>query len=241
MRGIAMVCGVLAFAAACESRRPPPDRAPAAAPPVRTAAPPVARPRPAPPPKAWLSIPTTSVAWSFAETHGTAASWDAAADAYQRERAGCADDCREVAYAVVLARKNALLAEPVQPPPGDDPVAMPPRVQAVVDAIDEYVSLADPSDPELAGIRFLAASATVRWRQPDAVARLEAILREHRSAESAEYAANVLVDLLLRADRVDEAREWVDELLADVAFLADKPELQQTLERLRELIAASAR
>jgi hypothetical protein len=180
----------------------------------------------------------TAVAWARAETRGTAEAWDAAAEAYDQERADCVEDCLETAYAAVLARKNAVLAARLEPPPGDEPVELPPRLRAVVDALDDYVGMTDSLDPDLAGMKFLAASITTRWRQPDAVARLEALLREHPDDPTSEYAANLLLDLLVRADRIAEAKAWVDKLMADEAFLVGKDELRATLERLRGLFAA---
>ena len=228
--------------AACDSKKPAP--APAAngdtaSAPARTA------PRVAPPraPRAWtrpLAPPRHAVtdgAWDRAETEQTADAWAKAADTYQAELATCAEGCADTAYVVVLARKNALLAEPLEPPPGDEPVAVPPAVEALVEALDAFVEIADPSDPDVAGVKFLAGNALHKWRQPDALARLEEVLREHRDHETAEYAANILLDALLRAGRVDEVSALVEELLADGAFLASRRELRQTLERLRAVIA----
>jgi hypothetical protein len=185
------------------------------------------------------STPASADAWTRAATAETPEAWDAAAEASEREREGCAVDCLEPAYAAVLARKNALMAQPIEPPAGDDSLDMPPRIKAVVDALDAYMSMAPADDPDLAGMKFLAAHATTKWRQPDAIARLEALLREHRDDPSAEYAANLLLDLLARAERIDDLRAWTEELIADAGFLADKPALRATLERLREMLASS--
>jgi pentatricopeptide repeat protein len=235
MRPIAFV--ILALAAACDARgaAPPPPAAPA------RSQPPPAAPRAR---REWTRpahlavLPASEGAWARAEREQSAEAWRAAARAYEGELARCAD-CVDAAYAVVLARKNVLLAEPVEPPPGDQPAPLPPRLQAYVDALDAFVDLADPADPDLAGMKFLAASALSKWRQPDALARLEEVLREHRDHETAEYAANLLIDALLRAGRVDEVSALVDELLGDDAFLASRPALRQTLERLRAVIAAA--
>jgi hypothetical protein len=58
------------------------------------------------------------------------------------------------------------------------------------------------------------------------------VLRDHRDHETAEYSANIALDLLLRTGRIAEAKALVDELLADPAFLARHPDLRETLERL---------
>jgi len=105
---------------------------------------------------------------------------------------------------VVLARKTALGSKPIEPPHGEGPIPIPPRVRALVDALDEYVKMAQPSDPDVVDMSFLAANALSRWRQPDAIERLEALLRDHRNAPSAEYAANILSDALIRSERIVE-------------------------------------
>jgi hypothetical protein len=98
--------------------------------------------------------------------------------------------------------------------------------------------MADPADPDVPGLKFLSANMLHKWRQPDALARLEALLREHRGDETAEYATNILLDALLRAGRVAEVTALVDELLGDSAFMAGKDALRQTLEKIRALTAA---
>jgi len=182
----------------------------------------------------------TAAAWSAAEANPSAAAWEAAATAYEGERDACTGDgCTDAAFAAVLARKKAFETEPPPPPPppGDDPAELPARVRTVVEAIDAYVATVDPTDPDLPGLRFTAASAMYTWRQPDAIARLEALLREHRDDPTAEYAANQLIDLLLRTGQIAEARAWAVELLADAAFMVGKDALRATLERVREVTA----
>nr|MBA3540862.1 hypothetical protein [Deltaproteobacteria bacterium] len=124
-------------------------------------------------------------------------------------------------------------------PPGDDPVAMPPRAQAVVEALDRYVALADADDPDVGGMKFLAGNALARYRQPEALPRLEEVVRAHRDHETAEYAVNILLDVLLRQNRIAEAKILVDDLLADAAFLVGRDELRKTLEDLRARLLAN--
>jgi hypothetical protein len=181
-------------------------------------------------------LPLTIVARAAAESAETAASWDAMAEAYEQELSMCDGDCAKIAYAVVIARRNAMQKADLQPPPGDEPVPLPSRAQAALDAMDQFAALY-PDDPDAGGTRFLAANLLRRYRQPDALDRLETILREYRSEEFAEYAANILLEALLKQDRVAEVGALVDELLADTAFMAGKAELRQTLERIRTLIA----
>lgn len=218
--------------AGCRCREADPTPAPSRVTPKR-AAPIAAAQRPSLPPQQ----PFTAIAWSVAEASHTAASWDAAADAYEREMESCAEDCNETVYAIVLARRNAMLAAPITPPEGDKPVSLPPRVQALVDALDHYAAVGDPNDPDVAGVKFLAANALNKWRQPDAIARFEAVLRDHPTAEVAEYAANLLLHTLMQQERIQELEIWVARLLSDPAFLAGKPELEQTLAQLKTALS----
>ncbi len=205
-------------------------RAPAPAAKVSQTSPRVPRPRTPP------SLPTTSIAWSIAEANNTAAAWDAAADAYEHALARCTDSCRDTAYRVVLARKSSLKADPIQPPPlATGPwhaSPLPKRVQATVDALDHYVTMLDADDPDLPGMQFLAGSTLWRWQQPDALVRFEALLREHPTAEVAEYAANLLLDAMNRQGRFDEMLAMVARLRADPQITAGRPDLVVTLDRI---------
>lgn len=191
----------------------------------------------APPPTPQL--PELSAAWSSAEAKKTAESWDAAAEAFMAERARCTDDCLDAQYAVVLARKNAMAAETLPKPKPDEKPQLPPRVKALVDSLDEYVKIAPLSDPDVYDMKFLAANALASWNQNDAIARLEELLRNHRSEPSAEYVANMLLNALVRENRLAELKAWVTELLADTAFLQGKDALRATLETLKAQLAQS--
>ena len=162
--------------------------------------------------------------------------WDEAASDIERELAHCGD-CRDAAHRLVLARKNALAMAPVAPSPGTDPLPVPERVRAVVAAIDRYAALADPKDPELPGMKFLAGAALARWRDPDAFGRLAAQLRDYPTDETAEYATNILLDLLNRGGNYDEMRTWVDTLRANPALLAGRDDLRALLDKLDTSLA----
>lgn len=230
-------CLALLVLAACDAKAAAPENAPEprVVRPVRAAP---AR-RHVPRTETRPPTPTRSLAdaWRMAESTTEAEDWDAAADAYLDALAPCTQDCLELAYGAVLARRNALAAAPEDPPPGDDPAPVPPRVQATIDALDTYVDLAEPGDPDLPSMKFLAGNALYRYRQPDAIARLEAVLREFPRDDVAEYAANTLLDLLMRSGRTDELRVWVERLLADASFLAGRDDLRDTLERVHAAIA----
>ncbi|HEY5936087.1 MAG TPA: hypothetical protein VIU61_15665 [Kofleriaceae bacterium] len=222
---------VLIFVASCECRSRPPKpvvtSTDSAAPAIKRTTP-RTETRPTSPP----SLPEAATAWTAAEKQNTAEAWDAAGDTYERERQACTANCLDAAYAVILARRNAIKAAPVKPPEGEEPAPLPPRVQDLVEAADEYIKRTDASDPDFVGLKFLAANALNQFRQPDAIERLEELLREHRNEANAEYAANMLLASLARMGRIAELKKWVAELLADAAFLEGKPELRQRLEMM---------
>jgi hypothetical protein len=187
------------------------------------------------------ALPAGVFALSFAEASRTSAAWSAVADGYATELATCSPtsaECRELGYQVVLARYKVIDAGAINPPPGDDPVPIPPEVEAHLAAIDAYRAMLDPTDPEASKMTFLGAAALWRWRQDAAIPRLAAVLRDHRDDETAEYAANQLLDLLVRTNRTHQLQFWVAELAADETFLQGKPELREALERLRILLAS---
>lgn len=179
--------------------------------------------------------PQLAFTLSVAESAQEPLAWTAVADAYARELEVCPSECQSLAREVVEARLHALQSIRRQPH-GEQPV--PPELDAAVAAIDDYVARLDSTDADVAPMKHTAASALWRYRQDDALPRLEEILRDHRDDETAEYAANRLLHLLLHRNRLDELRFWMTELSSDETFLADKPDLQATLAQLRELVAA---
>src|SRR5690606_11259103 len=71
--------------------------------------------------------------WAFAETRNTVEAWQTAAATFEAQLASCTADCADTAWSVMLARRNALKAEPIPPPPDDAPPGpLPERVQAMV-------------------------------------------------------------------------------------------------------------
>lgn len=239
MRSAAIALAALALATGCSRKSRPASsddpRASAAAPglPLRPA-------RPSTPAARRPSLPAAAFSRSFAESANTPEAWTAVADAYDLEYATCRSDCRALAADIVDARKAAATAANLPPPPdGEDPVAVPPVIASLIDALDRYVASLPATDDDVAKNQFLAAAALWRYRQPDSLPRLEALLREHRYDETAEYAANQLLDFLMRAGKTAELAAWVAELAADETFLADKPALRETLRRLQSLLAST--
>jgi hypothetical protein len=145
-----------------------------------------------------LSTAALELAWSYAESVGTGEAWDGAASQCEIALTRCIHDCRDLARTLVLARRNAARAEPAEPLKEGEPPAMPWREWKLVKAIDRFAEVADPDDPELPGIKFIAAASMARWRQPDAFPRLAAQMSDYPDDETAEYARNILLDLLRR-------------------------------------------
>lgn len=190
-----------------------------------------------------VRLPTLSpvrFSLAIAESENTATAWTAVADGYDQQLATCTTDCRDLAYQAVLARKQAVKAANVKPPPHSEDwttVPLPAEVRAAIDATDRCAAMLDPSDDELAPMKFLSASSLYQYRQDDAIARLEEILRDYRYGPTAEYAANQLLDALMRQNNTDKLRTWVADLSADETFLADKPQLRATLQQIQQALA----
>jgi len=116
----------------------------------------------------------------------------------------------------------------------DTACVAPDQSQTLADVMER----SDAIDSDTPKLRFLAAAQLSRTHDPEAVPRLEAILRGDRSDETVEYAANMLLDNLNRAGRYHEMAIWVDDLRADGAFMAGKDDLQQTLDHLHVALAS---
>lgn len=187
------------------------------------------------------TLPAAAFTWAVAEASNSADVWTSVADSLAAELATCTTDCREAAYEVVLARNNAVAVASPPPPHSDDwtPVPLPPEVEVAIAAQDAYAASLPPTDDEVAPMQFLSAAALWRYQQDAAIPRLEALLREHRDDETAEYAANQLLDALMRAGRIADLHAWAAELSADETFLADKPDLRETLAQVVATLASA--
>jgi tetratricopeptide (TPR) repeat protein len=169
---------------------------------------------------------------------------------------------KEAAYAAVLAWKNTLDVDPrpkVQAGPVDTAAAakaaakaaaagndkayaavpkprpIPEREQKMLAAFDLYITyIRDPKDDELIGMKFLKANVYRRYDHHDrAIPLFLEILEQHRAHETAEYAAQLLLDSYNRLRRHDEMLAMAARLGGDAAFLEDKPELRKVLTGLR--------
>ncbi len=225
MRWLSLLVVAVAMTGACKADPTPPP-------------PPSPTPRALPPTEKPAAARDRAVeAWKAAELAATAEGWDLAGDRFGDVAKACTApglECRDVAYKAALARGHAARIEGLPKPTLEDaPIPLPRRTREVADAADRFIELAGADDPEVPGMRFLAAAAYGRYGWDDlAVPRFEAVLRKHPKHEVAGYAANLLLDTLNRAKRYDELQLWANVLLADEALLAAKPELRALLERL---------
>ena len=177
------------------------------------------------------------------------AAWEAAAAAFiQVVDAGVVAKGlqKDAAYAAILAWKNALAVDPriVKDAATDrdfdrvpTPQPLDARDQALVHAIEVYLTLAPPPD-EAAAAKFLRANVLRRREHLDkAIAGFLDILETHRDHEVAEYAANLVLDSYNRLQRYDDMVIFTTKLRADRKFLATRPELAETTRRIL-LVAA---
>jgi TolA-binding protein len=149
---------------------------------------------------------------------------------------------KESAYAAVLAWKNALNVDPrvkapaIEDDPKEDakvpePQPIPEREVKMMAAFDVYINyIKDPKDDDLVGMKFLKANIYRRYNHYDeALPIFQDILKNHRSHETAEYSANLLLDTFNRAKRYDELVKLAKELSADPKFLEGKEDLKDRL------------
>ncbi|MBK7538092.1 MAG: tetratricopeptide repeat protein [Myxococcales bacterium] len=152
---------------------------------------------------------------------------------------------KTAAYAAVLSWKNALNVDPrVRDVPVDDAKnyekiqpeqPIPEREQKMLAAFDIYINyVKDPKDEELVGMKFLKANMYRRYNHFDkALPMFEEILDKHREHETAEYAANLLLDIYNRMKRYDEMLTLANKLDEDKKFLEGKDTLRATISGLR--------
>jgi outer membrane protein assembly factor BamD (BamD/ComL family) len=185
--------------------------------------------------------------------------WERAAEAFTRVVvAGKVDAAtrKEAAYAAVLGWKNALDVDPRPKAqagplpqvaaaaaaraggPADEavprPRPIPEREQKMIAAFDLYLTyVRGPDDDERIGIKFLKANLYRRHDHHDrAIPLLRELLEQHRTHETAEYAAQLLLDSYNRLRRHDEMLALAARLAADAAFVKDKPELRKVITDL---------
>jgi len=155
---------------------------------------------------------------------------------------------KEAAYAAVLGWKNALNVDPRIKNQADKvedidkqydkvppPKPIPPREEKMLAAFDIYINyIKDPKDDELVGMKFLKANIYRRYNHFDKANPLFLdILAKHKEHETAEFAANLLLDTYNRQQDYDSMLKLVDQLVNDKKFLEGKDDLNETLARIK--------
>jgi hypothetical protein len=176
------------------------------------------------------------MAWNDATAANTPEAWDLAADLFARAYAACRVDCRELAYADVLARSNALKTDPMLVRPAEKPTTpqpLPARVEAFVDAADTYAATAPPGDDDAIGVSFLAGQQYNDYGWIDeSTTRFATIVIANPTHEVALYSANLMLDAFNRSGRYDDLLRWARDLRANAALMAAQPELAELVQNL---------
>ncbi|MBX3158594.1 MAG: tetratricopeptide repeat protein [Deltaproteobacteria bacterium] len=155
---------------------------------------------------------------------------------------------KEAAYAAVLGWKNALNVDPrvknnadkVEDASKDyktvpEKKEIPAREQKMLAAFDIYINyIKDPKDEELVGMKFLKANIYRRYNHFDqAIPLFLDILDKHKTHETAEFSAQLLLDTYNRMQKYDELVALVEKLDADKKFLEGKEELATVLAKIK--------
>lgn len=151
---------------------------------------------------------------------------EAATRSVQAWKSALAIDPRPIVQAGVIDLAAAARAKPV-------PVVVPPREARLAEAFAVYErSVTEPD--EIARAKFLRATLYRRHKDHAmAVEVLTELLADHRSHETADLAATLLLDSLVRLRRYDDVLTTADGFSADASFLANKPILQANIKFLR--------
>jgi TolA-binding protein len=151
---------------------------------------------------------------------------------------------KDSAYAAVLGWKNALNVDPrakqivdVDNPTDKNsgPKPIPEREQKMLAAFDIYINyIKDPKDDDLVAMKFTKANIYRRYNHYDeAIPIFIDILDHHRQHETAEFSANLLLDIYNNQARYTDMLALVDKLDGDTKFLEDKDELRKTLSTIK--------
>ena len=151
---------------------------------------------------------------------------------------------KESAYASVLGWKNALNVDPRvksqadMDKPSDTkaaPQPIPEREQKMLAAFDIYITyVKDPKDDDLVGMKFLKANIYRRYNHYDeAIPIFMDILDHHKTHETAEYSARLLLDIYNNQKEYGKMLALVAKLDADKEFLEGKDDLKSMLGKLR--------
>jgi hypothetical protein len=154
---------------------------------------------------------------------------------------------KESAYAAVLGWKNALNVDPraaakeAEKEDEDcykkkcEPQPIPDAQQKMLAAFDIYINyIKNPKDDELVGMKFLKANMYRRYHHYDeAVPIFQDILDHHTEHETAEFAANLLLDIYNQQQKYDELLAMANKLIGMNGFLDGKDDLKARLHDIK--------
>lgn len=151
---------------------------------------------------------------------------------------------KEAAYAAVLGWKNALNVDPRVKAQADmdkvndtkaAPLPIPEREQKMLAAFDIYINyIKDPKDDDLVGMKFLKANTYRRYNHYDkAIPMFLDIIDHHKQHETAEFSANLLLDIYNNQKDFKSMLALVDKLDGDPKFLEGKDTLKEVLAKLK--------
>ena len=151
---------------------------------------------------------------------------------------------KESAYAAVLGWKNALNVDPRAKEQADldkpndtkaAPQPIPEREQKMLAAFDIYINyIKDPKDDDLVGMKFLKANTYRKYNHYDeAIPMFLDIIDHHKQHETAEFSANLLLDIYNNKKDFKAMLALVDKLDGDPKFLEGKESLKEVLAKLK--------
>src|SRR5215475_13464171 len=151
---------------------------------------------------------------------------------------------KESAYAAVLGWKNALQVDPRVKEQADldkpndtkaAPQAIPEREQKMLAAFDIYINyIKDPKDDDLVGMKFLKANIYRHYNHYDeAIPMFLDIIEHHKQHETAEFSANLLLDIYNNKKDFKAMLALVDKLDGEPRFLEGKDTLKAVLAKLK--------
>ena len=179
--------------------------------------------------------------WSRAKAEGKprlrAELWERAAIAFgDAIKTGKLDAklTKESAYAAVLAwieavgldRDDAKTSGPI-----------PEREQKLLAAFDFYIRRVPDPDPDvLVGLKFLEGNVYRRYGQyAKAIPMFEEIIAKHPTHETAEFAANLLLDIYNKQDNEQALIALTDKLLANTKILTGRDDLITRLKKIKRV------
>jgi tetratricopeptide (TPR) repeat protein len=169
---------------------------------------------------------------------------------------------KESAYAAVLGWKNALNVDPRAEAKEAEaqeekeekeaakggktkvptPMPIPERQLKMLAAFDIYINyIKNPKDDELVGMKFLKANMYRRYNHFDeALPLFMDIIEHHPEHETAEYAANLLLDTYNRLGQYQEMLALADKITQNKKFLEGRDDLAATLKKIQATAARKA-